>query len=109
MKHIKPVNHGIGNLMDTKHLPVYPRAPKHDHTTGNGGYFLFMNQMNDQNTAYETDLIINNLPKVDFKTAFFKEKCVNFAFQIVGNADLRVFVDEVSSSLHGFPIFETTT
>ena len=108
VKHIKPLQGGIGNLVDSQHLTSYPNAPKYDHTTRTGGYFLFMNQKSDQNTSYETELIINNLPKVDIKTVN-KEKCIAFAYQAVGNAKLQVYFENFNSSSHFSPIFETSS
>ena len=110
INNIKPIKGGIGNIeqTDAQHLASYPNAPKYDHTTGTGGYFLFMNQKSDYNTSYETDMVIDNLEKMDIKTAI-KGKCIKFAYQVVGNAKLQVYIDNIDSNYHFAPIFETSS
>ena len=104
---IEPLSGGIGVFYRPKFKSLYPpNAPVHDHTTGSGGYFLFMNNKKDYNTTYQTEVVIDNLPKMPVKRAI-KGRCLKFAYQIVGQAKLKVSVDDVNSNNHNYPIFSS--
>lgn len=102
---LTPLKGGIGRLADPEFLRN-ATAPRQDHTTGSGGYFVFMNAKRDYNTTYRTELVIDNLDPVTIFSGF-KGRCLKFAYQILGNARLRVYVDDVDASSHHYPIFET--
>jgi len=105
---IQPIKNGIGRVFTPSSFNSdnYPKAPVHDHTTGSGGYFLFMNQKNDYNTSYKSELVIDNLEKSPLRRAI-KGRCIKFAYQVVGNVDLEVYIDANDADYHTYATFHS--
>ena len=103
---MKPLGSIVGIVLDTSLKNIhYPYAPNKDHTTGDGSYFLFMNQANSElQTEFVDWLVIDNLPKMNFDA-----KCVKFAFQVYENATLRVGVVSLYSNELDYAQFVSTS
>ncbi len=84
----------LANVIGQTYKPFWssvPGAPPVDHTTetNKGGYFLFINRNIRAPTAYISTLAMVDIPK---DTSFSTTSCVRFAYQVVGNATLKVYV-----------------
>ncbi|KAI2806772.1 hypothetical protein BLOT_008730, partial [Blomia tropicalis] len=98
LSRITPLN-GYTGVLHYPYMTSYPSAPKSDHTTGKGSYFLFMNKVNDMNTTYQDELVINNIPKMGFRMYDAeKSRCIRFAYQSFGNASLELYVSPIESN-----------
>lgn len=85
----KPLKSPIGEVVIPKTDKVASGAPAVDHSTGtaNGAYFLFMNSGTSSPTTYLDTLSIMNVPAD--KTGH--DTCLRFAYQLYGNATLKVY------------------
>lgn len=95
LEYIQPLLKAIGGIY-TPSLDPIPGAPGVDHTTGTskGGYFLFMNGRTHLPTAYIDTLSMTGIPP-DRRLRFglpASYSCLRFAYQISGNATLKVFI-----------------
>lgn len=94
LEYIQPLVSVIGQI----YTPAYtsqPGAPKTDHTSGTskGSFFLFMNHYTLAPTVYMVTLSMTGIPpdrrSFDVNGGY---TCVRFAYQVTGNATLKVFV-----------------
>ena len=94
---LQPLDTHMGTIIDTKEGVTYPYAPRNDHTTGDGSYFLFMNPKDNTLIAdFVNWLVIDNLPPMDYYGD--ESRCVRFAFQVYGNATLGVGYASIESN-----------
>lgn len=101
---VTPLNSFMGTIRYATDR-TYPNAPTKDHTTGTGGYFLFMNRATDFNTIYTDHLIMDNIPSMRYNVELSRSRCFHFAYQIKGNATLNVYMAPVNSNSFSYPIF----
>lgn len=107
LNRITPYNTFMGIIYrhSSNYHQDYPLAPRNDHTTGDGGYFLFMNQKNNLNTTYTDWLVVDYLPSMKSRDP---ARCVKFAFMVYRNASVKVSVTPVQSNTNGAVYFQST-
>lgn len=101
MDYVQPLTNSIGYLVTPRFGHPPDGAPTFDHTTNSdaGTYFLFMNRYHSTANLYVDTIAILNLSQ----ERTLKHTCVRFAYQISGNATLRVFSMAVDSYNYQLP------
>ena len=89
LEFIQPLTNAIGQIYTAAYGSAVG-APPVDHTTetSKGTYFLFMNRYTRVPTTYIVTLAMTDIPPDSFSTY----SCVRFAYQVLGNATLKMYV-----------------